>query len=38
MEDAGTYAVQAKNELGTDSAHMELNVRGKNKLYKSIFL
>lgn len=26
-EDSGTYAVQAKNELGTDSAHMQLNVK-----------
>lgn len=29
MEDAGTYAIQATNELGTDSAHMQLNVKGK---------
>lgn len=29
MEDAGTYAVQAVNELGKDSAHMQLEVKGE---------
>lgn len=28
-EDAGTYVINAKNELGADSAHLQLTVKGK---------
>lgn len=28
MDDAGTYAVKATNELGADSGHIQLNVKG----------
>lgn len=28
-QDAGTYVINAKNELGADSAHLQLTVKGK---------
>lgn len=33
-DDAGTYAVIAENEMGTSSAHVELNVKGKKTTTK----
>lgn len=34
-EDAGNYIVTAKNELGAESAHMKVEVKGKEKCKRS---